>query len=90
MTKRLLDFKENPVQSLSLTELSLWNHSIIKNNIPLTVRTVKIYFSFYHKDTITDNLPVTIEKIKIEFPQLKHLIKVPFGCLITDFYDNPL
>ncbi len=80
-----------PVDNLppNLTHLEfgiLFNHSV--NNLPsnLTVLT----FGYVFNQPV-DNLPIHIKQIKVtDKLKIDYLKKIPFGCKITDEYDNEI
>jgi hypothetical protein len=70
-----------------LTYLGFYCNSEIKDNIPLTVDTVKIYF-FKNRWTLNrnvENLPSTIKKIILnKMTYRKYITKIPFGCEVVE------
>ncbi len=65
--------------------------SLIKDDIPSTINTVEIYFSYYYDseddylDEIINNLPSTIKKIIVnDITKIDFITKIPFGCEIVD------
>lgn len=73
----------------SLEELSFCARSNIKNQIPDHISIINVYFDYVGGDLVCSNIPPNIKKIRINIKEKINLItKIPFGCVITDVYDN--
>jgi hypothetical protein len=93
----LSEYFDQSLKNLSsnIYYLGLHSTSHIKDDIPSSINTVKIYFRSdddnYGCDETISNLPSTIKKIIVNDITKKHNItKIPFGCEIveekTDYY----
>jgi hypothetical protein len=67
-----------------LIHLSFWSDCTIKNNIPLSVKNLAIYFSAdKNNNEPIENLPHSIEEIVIQDKEYySYLKKIPFGCKV--------
>ena len=84
MTKRLLDFKENPVQTLTLQELSETVDERTVGGIPIGGIT---HFVLLQRiaDMLTEN-KLTVEQIK-ELSSVLREINIKIYKCYGDFYD---
>jgi hypothetical protein len=90
LTLRYANLKPIKHFPTSLIELGFHSKCVVKNNIPLSVESVKIFFedNDNYNGYIT-NLHVVIKHIKINLKnKIKFITKIPFNSIITDMDDN--
>jgi hypothetical protein len=79
------EIKEN-VLPKSITQIGLYSHCNLINNLPSHIEEAHILFTYNEHDYMNNkitNLPITLKKIIIDFEyQIKYLTKIPFGCIV--------
>lgn len=84
---KISHLKSNDYLPETLKTLHL-DYSSKKQNIPLSI--THLIYDYLDEDDIP-NLPLTLEKLQINFIDKKSInIKLPFGCLFVDKFDNPI